>query len=651
MRNTKELVASVRYHIMEHGSNVITDDFILDRLNIIQDMMYSYLVGSSDHFLKYIDIEIEDHQHLSKLPPVIFNHRVHSVYWYYSVTDSWIPLRRENQTKILEKLPSSLNLPQYPYLWGQLAEDCVMISPTTESFMLRVYYVPKLLPMGNLAGLITSVSADKVKLDGISNDLALGAKGTWNIMSVSGYDGTYKGAWCYDAVGTELTLMEPAFTQHRGTPIYPFVKYYDELMAPSESSKEILLRMDTVKGLKVGDYLEFGGVRGGVYISEYQLFAERSEMEEYLEGTNDKVSPDVSISEVTPTIYEVVSIDGNTVKLRCYGEVPPTLFTNGYYGVEPTDNKEFTRCIVNGETTVTIPDTLALTGLHYLQLSDTEGKLEPATFRALAVTNSNDMKVLGILPGPYTDPTAHPESLDPANPTGYMYNRANILAADGTVLFSGKFLSYTNTDYTGYSVFLADAMGEPISHGYGSTDTVIRLRIEDHMSVSNTQAPVKYIPAEVQNEIEIQLKYPISPVMNMVKPVNTGNGPLPKLYQIAEGFPELGDFPFFRHTFEVERVFNFQEKNFLYKPVEIGDYISYGITTATSIVGDAYENTLVTLVVSSIREGLHESIEQMQAILGEMLKLTKADGSHGREQVYELTRSQPRTGRHYRNQR
>jgi len=55
--------------------------------------------------------------------------------------------------------------------------------------------------------------------------------------------------------------------------------------------------------------------------------------------------------------------------------------------------------------------------------------------------------------------------------------------------------------------------------------------------------------------------------------------------------------------------------------------------------------------VSSIREGLHESIEQMQAILGEMLKLTKADGSHGREQVYELTRSQPRTGRHYRNQR
>lgn len=630
---TNDLIKSVRNLLLEYSETVLTDEVILDRMTHFDNYAYQYLSINGDLTEFWVDVTLEPRAHCVPLPRIVHNLRIDKV--YYNLNGVWVPLRKETQTKVFEKL--YLKAPAgYPYIWAQVGRGDLVISPVSKTVQLRVFFVPDALPLAKADGVVVDVDANELTLELMGDTLTEKSLGNFPLCSIWTDTGDLCGHWTYKLNGNQLELVAANVVKCMDRMVYaPKFCYVEQA---TKTPTGYLLTVSDSSHLKVGDYLETKRVNGGVYVSEYLYEHKAQDLVDTLNGSV-KEYPDATLPFMGNLVFKVLAVNGNQVTVDCIdGAEFPQFFFDGYYGSKPTDTS-LKNIRFKGLTKVTIAGTETMSGTYVLAFLDDVSGLSDYRVRVTKVAGTTEWQVPYVLPAIYTDPTVTPSNY------GIFFNRVDIYEPTNLTIpvVSYQNCSYVSKGYGNKIVAVDPVTAEEKPHGF--TDglkypQVCRVTVK---GLLDDLVPVNYIKAEATNDSEVILSKNICVLYGKAEPTNTGQAGLPRLRRFASGFEEFIGYQVWTYTPAcVEQMFLEDAQKTggvskLYRGVSMGSVVTYGITSPY-LSSYGYEPAVVSATASSVQGSLHEATEQLASELGEHVKLLKSDRA-GRDSPSHTTRT------------
>lgn len=631
---TNDLIRSVRNLLLEYSGTVLTDEVLLDRMTHFDNYAYQYLSVNGDLTEFWMDVTLEPRVHCLQFPRVVHNLRIDKV--YYDLNGVWVPLKKETQSRVFEKL--YLKAPTgYPYIWAQVGRGDLLVSPTSRTVKLRVFFVPEALPLAKADGVVIDIDANELHLELMGDTLTEKSLGNFPLCSIWTDTGDLCGHWYYKLNGNRLELMASSEAKVLDRISYAPRKAYVETATKAPTG--YVLTLSDTSHLKIGDYLETKRVNSGVYVSTYQYEHKTQDLIDTLNGST-KDFPDVELPFVGNLVFKVMAINGNQVTVAGIdGAEFPQYFFDGYYGSKPTDvSAKHIR--FKGETTVNIAGTELLSGTYVLAFLDDVSGLSDYRVRATkATTGSTEWTVPYVLPVIYSDPAVIPSNF------GIFFNRVDVyeLSDLETPVISYQNCTYTSKGYGNKIVAVDPVTAEEKPHGV--TDglqypQVCRLSFKGALDLLSD---VNYIKAQANSESEVVLTRNISVLYSMAEPTNTSQSGLPRLKKFEPGFEEFVGYEVWTYTpacIECMYLEDAQKTgglSRLYRSVQVGSVVTYGVTSPF-LSSYGYEPAIVTATASSVQGSLHEATEQLANELGEHIKLLKSDRA-GRDSPSHVIRT------------
>lgn len=214
--NTSELIRIVRNKLIEFNENSISDTLILDHMGSIYRHIYNYYARSQDnHFGQDFPLTVKPGVFEYELPRNLWNKRVQSVHAPLPVTDpagySDVPKINRNNSHLYETPKGNTLIPSAYEIYGSTLK---ILSKPQNSYDLRLFIIPLLVPLAPTAGEIISISAGTILCaDDLCSEFASYASKTngKNILSISdGITGEVKHVFEFnDVVDNLITLTNP----------------------------------------------------------------------------------------------------------------------------------------------------------------------------------------------------------------------------------------------------------------------------------------------------------------------------------------------------------------------------------------------------------------------------------------------------------
>jgi hypothetical protein len=232
--NTKELVESVRFGLLEFDIHPISDSLIMEKLNQAYRFVYTHTVKSNDSmFAKFIPIQFTTGVGVYNLPKNLWGKRIEQLEVPsppYAADNPWAWLSIDKvEVKRLHKYDSPRLKTWLPLAWAQAGNKIMIAPPPLNGYAARIIVTEALIPLSLHVGRIVEARGDRIQLDEANSDQLDEnlAKTDANYFSVSDFQtGEHKCVFPYRSFQNNvLELTTTNKVTHIGYPVVSVTKY------------------------------------------------------------------------------------------------------------------------------------------------------------------------------------------------------------------------------------------------------------------------------------------------------------------------------------------------------------------------------------------------------------------------------------------
>lgn len=187
MFTSTDLIELVRGSLQEFDQSPISDQKIINKLNLAYTFAYNSLLKSNDSlFARWKYFTIKPTVSYYDLPKDMYNRRIERIWTPVPIYDpskpmTWAEVERCDPSEI-----PNYQTPRFPTYyalrWTQLDDKIVIAPSPNAASVLRYYYTPMIIPMAKVEGQITAIVGNKITVDRAPSSEMNSA------MSLSGYN-------------------------------------------------------------------------------------------------------------------------------------------------------------------------------------------------------------------------------------------------------------------------------------------------------------------------------------------------------------------------------------------------------------------------------------------------------------------------------